>query len=73
VPAKQHPTHVELAEARAKAQDAQSRARLATDPDAKRQWEALAEEWTAQVAELENGNSTKPVIPPLDGGAHPRE
>jgi hypothetical protein len=45
-----------LAEARAKAQDALSRARLATDPAAKKLWEDLAEEWMERLFVLESAD-----------------
>jgi hypothetical protein len=52
-----------LSEARAKAQDALSRARLATDPDAQRQWEEVAAEWNMQIAELDGGEGLPPRHP----------
>jgi hypothetical protein len=42
-----------LAEARQKAQDASSRARLATNPSSKRAWQELADKWLARLAEPE--------------------
>jgi hypothetical protein len=42
-----------IANARAKAQDAQGRARLATGPRSKKQWEDAARRWTAMLAALE--------------------
>jgi hypothetical protein len=42
-----------LAEARQRAQDAFSRARLATDAATKAEWQALGEAWLARVTALE--------------------
>jgi hypothetical protein len=42
-----------LSEVRAKAQAAQSRARLAGDPQSKQHWEEQARELMARLAELE--------------------
>jgi hypothetical protein len=65
-----------LANARAKAQDAQSRGRLATDPELKASWQQLADGWLALLAELErrqSGPKTEVVVPsdigPKDGPA----
>jgi hypothetical protein len=42
-----------LAEVRARAQDAMSRARLASDPVLKKQWEELADAWSVLLAKSE--------------------
>jgi hypothetical protein len=42
-----------LAEVRARAQDAMSRARLASDPAVKKQWAELADAWSQLLAKLE--------------------
>ena len=51
-----------MANARAHVQDAESRARLATDPEMKKQWEEAARRWTEVLKELiaESKNPTKP-------------
>ena len=41
-----------LSEARARAQDALSRERLANNPEEKHEWKKLAEEWNTRVADL---------------------
>jgi hypothetical protein len=46
-----------LAEARQRAQDAMSRARLATDPDAKKRWEEAAREWAGRLARMKGGKA----------------
>jgi len=63
-----------LAEARQKAQEAQSAARLTTDPQIKAHWERLAASMLARVRELEGsaGSAVTPVIPPLADGDNPR-
>jgi hypothetical protein len=50
----------ELAEARQRAQDALSRARLAKDLVTKKLWEEAAENWKERLAELESRQDTKP-------------
>jgi hypothetical protein len=58
-----------LAEARAKAQDAMSRARLAIDPDAKKAWEDEAREWTERLTALEaaaGSSQTQSMVGPTD-------
>jgi hypothetical protein len=40
-----------LAKVRARAQDAMSRARLASDPALQKEWEELADAWSALLAE----------------------
>jgi hypothetical protein len=61
-----------LSDARAHAQEAQSAARLISDPDMKRQWERLAAAWLERVEELQDGQGAdKPIIPPLDAGSGP--
>ena len=46
-----------ISEARAKAQDAESRARLATDQDSKLRWEREADKWGAKLRMLESAQS----------------
>jgi hypothetical protein len=48
-----------LAEARQKAQDAQSRGRLSSDPDLKRHWQMVADDWCRRIVELEAAASVK--------------
>ena len=61
-----------LAESRAKAQQAQSAARLSTEPTVKAQWEQLAASWLERVEALEDGGApAKTIIPSLDGGTDP--
>jgi hypothetical protein len=54
-----------LAEARQRAQEALSRARLATDASMKKHWLELADTWLAKIAELEK-------IAPADAGSKSR-
>jgi len=42
-----------LAEVRARAQDAMSRAQLASDPALKKQWAELADAWSVLLAQFE--------------------
>jgi hypothetical protein len=63
---------VSVSEARAKAQEAQSNARLVSDPNIRKQWEALAAVWEARVAQLQNGKAAPLVIPPLTDGSDSR-
>jgi len=51
----------DIAELRQRAQEALSRARLTTDPGLKAQWQALAKEYLAKLAELEGGNTKPPT------------
>jgi hypothetical protein len=44
----------DLAEARQRAQEALSRARLATDPATKKEWQELARTWLERLRELEH-------------------
>jgi hypothetical protein len=44
----------ELAEARQRTQEALSRARLATDPATKREWQELAKSWLDRLKQLEH-------------------
>jgi hypothetical protein len=57
-----------LAEARIKAQEAQSAARLTNDPTIKKHWEQLAQVWLKRIAELEGSQPTTSVVPPLVDG-----
>jgi hypothetical protein len=48
-----------LAQVRQHAQDAQRRARLATDPELKRHWQTVADDWGRHLAELEASQDAK--------------
>ena len=51
----------DLAHARQRAQQASSRARLATDPDLKHRWLELAEAWRAHLSAIEAGVAEPPT------------
>ena len=55
----------DLAEARQRAQDALSRARLATDANMKKQWLEAADAWLVRISELE-------TVSPADAGSRSR-
>jgi hypothetical protein len=62
---------VSVSEARAKAQEAQSNARLVSDPHIKKQWESIAAVWEVRIAELQGDTGLVPLIPPLNGASDP--